>query len=104
MAEITVYKNRTNKIRVRLGQDVSGDTFSAEIRAKASSTSDLIATWAWEFETDGTDGDLILTLDNTELDETLAKSGYTDVKRMSGGEPLPVFAPIKVVIVDTVTP
>lgn len=104
MDEIVVYKNRTCKIRVRLGVDVSGDTFSAEIRTKASSTSEKIATWAIEFETDGTDGDLILTLDNSELEESTAKSGYTDLKRMSNGEPLPVFAPVKVKIVDTVTP
>lgn len=103
MSELTVYKNRTNKITVSLGIDVSTDTFTSEIREKQLSSSPLISTWLVEFLTDGTDGELVMTLDDSEVQNVTAKSGYMDLKRMSGGEPLPVFAPIKVVFVETVT-
>lgn len=102
--EITVFKNRTTKVRVSLGFDVSTDSFTAEIRAKASSTSELLATWDVTFATNGIDGELIMTMQNESVAAVTAKSGYTDLKRMSGGEPYPVFEPVKVKFVDTVTP
>lgn len=104
MSEIEVFKNRTNTIRVSLGMDVSSDTFIAEIRTKANHLSELIATWDVRFETDGTDGELILTLDDSDIEGLTFKYGFTDLKRISAGEPLPVFAPVRVVFIDTVTP
>lgn len=103
MADVIVYKNRTNVLRVSLGFDVSADTFESQIREKATVTSPLIATWTSTFLTDGTDGELVLTCDNSLLTAVTQKSGYMDLKRISGGEPLAVYAPIKVVFIDTVT-
>lgn len=103
MSDILVYKNRRNVVSVSLGTDVSGDTFESEIREKATLDSTLIATWSVSFKTDGTDGELVLTLDDSELDEITVKRGYMDIKRISGGEPYQVFAPVKVVFKDTVT-
>jgi hypothetical protein len=103
MDDIVVYKNRTNVIAVSLGTDVSADTFESEIREKASITATLIATFDVTFKTDGADGELVLTLDDSELEGVTAKSGYMDIKRVSGGEPYAVFAPVKVKFQDVVT-
>ena len=103
MSDILVYKNRTNQLRVSLGIDVSADTFESEIREKATVSSPLIATWTCTFATDGTDGELILTVDDSALTNVIVKSGYMDIKRISAGEPLAVYAPTKVSFIDTVT-
>ena len=101
--DIVVYKNRRNVISVSLGSDVSGDTFESEIREKANVDAPLIATWEVTFATDGSNGELVLTLDDSDLDEVAVKTGYMDIKRITGGEPFAVFPPIKVKFVDTVT-
>lgn len=104
MSSIVVYKNRTNVITVDMGQDVSADVLTSEIRAEPEVDSLLIATWNVTFATDGTDGELILTLDNTITEAITADSGYMDIKRMSGGEPLPVFdRPLEVEFRGSVT-
>lgn len=100
--KIEVYKRRTTVIQVWLGMDVSGDSFVGEIREKQNSTSTLIATWDVTFLTDGTDGKLVLTVDDSDAIIT-QKSGYTDLKRISGGEPLPAFNPVPVTFIETVT-
>ena len=104
MSEINVYKNRTNTIQFDLQQDVSLDTFISEIREKANVESALIATWNVAFVTDGTDGLLVLTIDDSSLTNVIQKSGYMDLIRVTGGEPIPAIAePIKVSLKDTVT-
>lgn len=85
---IVVYKGRTNIVTVNLGIDVSSDTITSEIRT-ASGT--LIATWTVAFDGDGTDGELILTLDNSVTSAITYPSGLMDLKRMMGGEPVSVF-------------
>lgn len=102
--ELLVYKNRTNLVSVNLGMDVSADTFTAEIREGKTPTSTLIATWTVTFASDGTDGGLVMRLDDSVLANITQKAGYTDIKRVSGGEPLPVFAdPVKVLFKDLPT-
>ena len=91
MATFNVYKKRTNVKKIDLGVDVSNDDFVSEIRAGKNSASSLIATWDISFETDGTDGVIILTLDDSALQNITHDKGYMDVKRISGGEPYPVF-------------
>ena len=104
MNEVIVYKGRTNIISVSFGYDISADTFSSEIREQPDSASTLIATWTVTELTDGTDGELVLTLDNTITSAITAKRGYMDIKRTSGSEPLPVFdRPLEVLIRDSVT-
>ena len=46
---------------------------------------------------------VVLTLDDSDLLDISAKQGFMDVKRISGGEPYEVFAPLKVSFKDTVT-
>ena len=103
MSDIIVYKNRTNVLSVSLGADVSGDTFASEIREKELGSSALVATWVVDFLTDGTDGELVLTLDDTGTETITVKQGYMDIKRISGGEPYEVFPPVKVLFKETVT-
>lgn len=101
---ITVYLDRTNVITLELGEDVSADIFTSEIREEPNSISTLIATWDVTFTTDGTDGSLTLTLDNSVTSAITATGGYMDVKRVTGGEPVTVLSePLEVVFEETVT-
>lgn len=102
--EVIVHKGRTNIITVKLGYDVSADTFSSQIRTQPVVNSDLIAEWLVEFVTDGTDGDLRLTLDDAITEPIIADKGYMDLKRTTGGEPVPVFdRPLEVLFRGVVT-
>lgn len=102
--EVVVHKGRTNVVVVKLGYDISADTWSSEIRMHPVQESVLIATWDVSFVTDGSDGELRL-----ELDEALTKlieptTGYMDLKRVTGGVSVPVFdRPLEVAFRGTVT-
>lgn len=89
--EVIVYKGRDNTVRVHLGMDVSADTFTSEIRSEPTQEAPLLATWDVDFETDGTDGKLLLTIDATASGQIQANVGYMDLKRVSGGLELAVF-------------
>jgi hypothetical protein len=104
MPAVVIYKGRTTKLPVSLDFDVSADTITSQIRTEAKPTSELIATWTVEFLTDGTDGKLILTLDNSITALITKHAGYMDLKRVTNGEPVAVFAdPIDVLFKETVT-
>lgn len=104
MKQIVVHKGRTVIVPVSLGIDVSQDTITSEIRRYTSQDSELLATWAVTFATDGFDGELILTLDNSATVGVTRAIGYMDLKRVSGGEPISVFEePIQVLFKDSVT-
>lgn len=102
--KIIVHKGRTNILQVNLGMNVSTDTFTSEIRAEPTQESPLLATWVVSFVTNGSDGKLKLTLDNVITDQIAANNGYMDLKRVSNGEPVPVFdMPLEVSFRGTVT-
>lgn len=102
--QVIVHKGRTNILTVNMGMDVSADTLTSEIRAATDSSSPLIATWAVTYATDGTDGELILTLDDAITSGVTDDRGYMDIKRVTGGEPVPVFdQPLEVIFRGTVT-
>ncbi len=104
MQQVKVQRGKTVILPVSLGFDVSQDTITSEIRVDKSQSSTLIATWAVAFETDGQDGELILTLDNSITVEISNSVGYMDLKRVAGGEPLPIFnEPLEVLFVNTIT-
>lgn len=101
---IVIHKGRTNKFTVGLGFDVSGDELTSEIRVKESQGSTLLATFVVTFITDGTDGELLLTLDDSAVATVQHATGYMDIKRLTGGEPVSVFdAPLPVEFRGTVT-
>ena len=101
MKQITVYKGRTNTIPVSAGIDLSGDTIVSEIRSKRDVGSDLIATWSVSFLNDGTDGELILTLDDSVTEDITHSVGYMDIKRVTVGEPRNLFDEIIEVLFKT---
>lgn len=98
---IVVHKGRTNILPVSLGVDVAGDTLTSEIRTPGGT---LIATWTVALVTDGTDGEITLTLDNSVTSAINYASGLMDIKRVSNGEPIAVFdRPIEVEFRETIT-
>lgn len=102
--QVIVHKGRTNTLIVNLGIDVSADTFKSEIRTEPTVESPLIATWQISWVTDGKDGQLKLLLDNSATSGIKPNSGYMDLKRTTGAEPVPVFdRPIEVTFRGTVT-
>lgn len=87
---VVVHKGRTNIISVNLGIDVTGDTFSSEIRSEPDVDSQLLATWVVTVE-DASTGELKLVLDDLFSGQVTVSSGYMDIKRVTGGEPVAVF-------------
>lgn len=101
--KVVVYKHRTNRLPVKLGFDITGDTITSQIRVEEDPTSTLIATWTVTV-TDAATGELLLTIDDTVAAGIAVDSGFMDIKRVSGGEPLPVFAkPVEVTFQGAVT-
>ena len=104
MKQVVVHKGRTVILPISLGYDVSADTITSEIREGKDHESDLIATWVVSFATDGTDGQIILTLDDDVTRAITNSVGYMDLKRVTGGEPVSVFDDIlEVLFKSTVT-
>jgi hypothetical protein len=102
--EVIVHKGRTNKVIIKMGMDVSADVFTSEIRAEPFVDSAFIAAWTVSFLNDGTDGQLVLVLDDSITSQIRANSGYMDLKRVSNGEPIPVFdRPLDVAFRGSVT-
>jgi hypothetical protein len=102
--EVIVHKGRTNTVIVKMGIDVSADIYTSEIRAEPTVESAFIAAWTVSFLTDGKDGQLKLVLDDAITKDIRANSGYMDLKRVTGGEPVPVFdRPLDVAFRGSVT-
>jgi hypothetical protein len=90
MTSVTIFKGRTTILPVSLQYDVSQDTITSQIRVGTNPTSTKIADWQVAFATDGTDGELIFTLDDSVTETIEQRFGYMDIKRISGGEPFNV--------------
>jgi len=102
--QIIIYKGRTNIVLLAVGRDVSTSVISGEIRKEKNRESDLIATWVVGFVNTGADGELILTIDDSETDELEESRGWTDFKEVVSGEPMMLFdEPLEVLIKDPVT-
>lgn len=102
--ELIIHRNRTNIVQVPLGFDVSNDVITSQIRKERNHESNLLAEWNVSFATDGTDGKIVLTLVASAISSITQTYGYMDLKRVSGGEPLSVFAePLKVKFQGVVT-
>lgn len=101
---IIIHRGRTKTLLVDLGRDVSANTFTSEIRTESDVASTSIAEWDVNFVTDGVDGKLVLTLDDTVTSDIIYSNGYMDIKEMVNGEPLSVFnGSLPVVIKGVVT-
>ena len=105
MAHITVHRGRRCVVPVTFQYDISGQAFTSHIRVGIHPQSLLIAVWDIEFKTDGTDGKLIMSLDETVTANITQNIGFTDIKRVSGGDPYPAIdTPLHVYFVNVVTP
>lgn len=103
-SKVIVHKGRTNTLRVKLGVNVSADTITSEIRTEPTQESPLVATWVVTKVGDGSTGELILTLDDSATKDIAVNGGWMDVKRVTGGQPVPVFdRPLEVSFRGTVT-
>lgn len=102
MGQVLVYRKRTTIIGVSLGYDVSQDDFASEIRVDVDPESELLATWTVSFLNDGTDGELLLHLFSADSD-VQKNSGWMDIKRITGGEPVSVSEPVEVLFTNAVT-
>lgn len=89
--QITVWKGRYTIKLVHLHMDVSADTFTSQIRERDDVSSPLIAEWDVSFEDDGTDGVLRLTLDDSVTGLITQSTGFMDIKRVTGGQPVSVM-------------
>lgn len=102
---IIVHRGRTVSISFALGYDVSEDEITCDIRADTGS-SPVIASWVVTFLTDGTDGELVLTLDDSVTSDIpmANRNAWMDLKRVVSGEPVSVIdKPIPVVFTGVVT-
>jgi hypothetical protein len=103
-SKVIVHKGRTNVLAVSLGINVSADTITSQIRSEPDQNSTLLASWVVTNKTDGSDGEIILTLDDSITKFITATSGYMDLKRITGGQPVSIFdRPIEVDFRGTVT-
>lgn len=104
---IIVKRGRTTKVQVNLGRDVSvegASAFTSKIRAEEDVASPMLAEWVVSFVTDGTDGALLLTLDNSQTSTVTRTNGYMDMKGVAAGEPYSVWDdPLPVVFEGVVT-
>lgn len=105
MSEVLViHKNIRNVIPVSMGIDVSTDTFYSSVKSEPGIGKPVIMDFVVSFLTDGTDGELLLTVDDTITGQIQVDKGYMDIRRIVAGEPVPVFdRPVEVEFRDTVT-
>ena len=102
--ELVIHKGRTNTFDVEFGEDISGRTYTAEVRQGPDQESPLIMSFTTSFDTDGTDGILVLSVDDAVTGTIAETSGYMDIKEVVGGEPLSVSdRPLRVELRATVT-
>lgn len=104
---VIVRRGRTTKIQVNVGRDISADgagAFTSKIRAEKEISSVELAEWQVSFKTDGTDGLLVLTIDDAVSAAVTRTNGYMDMRGVSAGEPYSVWDdPLPVVFEGVVT-
>ncbi len=100
MQQIIVTRGKTVILPVSLSFNVAQDTITSDIRVDTDQTSPIIASWIVSFLNDGTEGELILTLDVSVTTAITQSLGYMDLKRVSSGEVLNLFdEPLEVIFV-----
>lgn len=100
---IKVRRGRTERVTVYLPYSVAGDEVTSEMRAGLHRGAKLIATW--DVVVDEEDGRKIyLTLDDSDTSGIVETTGYMDLKRVTGGEPVQILEnPLLVLISDPIT-
>lgn len=103
MDAIRVYTNVDNTLRVRLGYDASGSTFKSQVRTGKDVSTELLFAWTCTFETDGTDGVLLLTATKADLANLDKGKGWMDIVRVDGSNETAVCQPHLVKVEEGVT-
>lgn len=99
MQKIEVERGKTIILMVSLGFNVSESEFLCQMRQSESPESSLLATWAISFDTDGKDGELLATLDNSISSSIAMSTAWLFLDKVSESPPLPVFPePLEVMI------
>lgn len=91
VATLIVAKTKTVIVPISLGFNVVGWVFTADLRATVVATSALIATWIVTFDTDGKDGELIATLQDTITSGLTVGTAYMRLKRIIPSPTLEIF-------------
>ena len=91
MQTLVVERTKTVVVPISLGFNVSGQVFTADLRATTSATSTLIATWTVTFATNGKDGELIATLPDTVTSTLAVGTAYMRLKRTTPGPTIEIF-------------
>ena len=100
---IVIQKGFSNTIPLVLGYDTTGDIISSQIRSGPSQDSPLIANFEVS-AVDATKGEYTLYLDDTFSSQIAVDRGWMDIRRETGGEPIPVFEePLEVIFKGTIT-
>lgn len=101
MDALKIFRNRTSVIPVWFSYMLGDDVYTSQIRTGQSFLSPLIATFT---VVKAGPNQLTLMLDNSVTAGITHNYGYMDIKRVTGGEPVPVFEdPIPVLFKDQVT-
>lgn len=102
--QVVVHVGRYNELQVQMGIDVSGDTFTSQIRSEPDQDATLLASWVVTKPNGGTDGLLLLTMEANISGQVDVSSGWMDLKRVSGAKPFAVFdRPLEVSFRPSVT-
>lgn len=93
MQKIEVPRGRTVVLDISLGFNVSGSEFLSQIRASKDPAAAVIATWDVSFETDGTNGNLVATMDDSVTSAIVENTGWMTLVKVNGSKHVPVFDP-----------
>lgn len=101
MDSVIVVRGNTVEVPVSLAFNVSADTLYSSIRTTEDPDSDVIAEWDISFITNGTDGELLFTLDGDITADIVEDIGYMFFISINGGDPIDIFdVPVVVEFVD----
>lgn len=84
MQPIVIQRGNTIEVPVSIGFNVSGETLTSKIYVDDDPLSAVIAEWTVSFITDGSDGELLLTLSYLITEAIVQSSGHMDLRKTSG--------------------
>lgn len=103
MQKVEVERGKTVVVGISIGFNVSLFEFLCEMRESEDPASAIITTWDMSFETDGKDGELLASLDDSITSVLVLGAAWLHLYRVSGSTHLPVFGePVEVIILDPV--
>lgn len=100
---LIIHRGLTNTFPLVLGYDTTGDTIASQVRTGPDRSYPLLLNFVVT-TVDASNGEYTLTIDDTFTSQVVVDSGYMDILRITGGEPVPVFEePLQVIFKGTIT-